>query len=78
MISRPIGGTDGGEYLLDEFGKLLEFETVKDAIQFFAERNFTITDLLDFDFHFEELEESPYLLTTRECEEAIAAYQRRR
>jgi hypothetical protein len=78
-ISRPIGGisVNGDEYLLDESGKLLEFETVKDVIQFFADRNFTVTDLLDLDFHFEEEpEENPYLLTTKECGETIAGLRR--
>jgi hypothetical protein len=57
-ISRPIGGLsiNGDEFLLDESGELLEFETVHEALQFFADRTFTITDLLDFDFHFEEEE----------------------
>jgi hypothetical protein len=55
-ISRPINGIsiNGDEYLLDESGKALEFETVKEAIRFFTEHNFVIRDLLDFDFHFEE------------------------
>jgi hypothetical protein len=79
-ISRPIGGVsiNGDEYLLDEEGRLLEFETVNEALLFFANRNFAITDLLGFDFHFEEEEpeESPYLPTSRECEEAIASCRR--
>jgi hypothetical protein len=81
-ISRPICGIsiNGDEDLLDEDGELLEFDTVKEAIQFFADHNFTITDLLSLDFHFEEeeeeLEENPYLLTSKECEETIAAYRR--
>jgi hypothetical protein len=79
-VSRPIHniGINGDEYLLDESGELLEFETVNEALQFFADHNFIITDLLNFDFHFEEEEpeENPCLLTTRECEEAIASYRR--
>ena len=68
----------GDEYLLDESGDLLEFETVHEMLQFFADRNFTITDLLNLDFHFEEEEpeENPYLLTAKECEEAIASYRK--
>jgi hypothetical protein len=58
-ISRPINGIsiNGDEYLLDASGKPLVFETVKEVIHFFSDRNFVITDLLDFDFHFEEQED---------------------
>jgi hypothetical protein len=56
-ISRPINGIsiNGDEYLLDESGKPLSFETVKEMIRFLADHNFTITDLLDFDFNIEEI-----------------------
>jgi hypothetical protein len=55
-VSRPINGIsiNGDEYLLGERGKPLAFETMKDPIRFFRDRNFTITDLLNFDFCFEE------------------------
>jgi hypothetical protein len=55
-VSRSINGIsiNGDEYLLDEEGELLEFETVEEAVQFFAERNFDITDLLSLSFHIEE------------------------
>jgi hypothetical protein len=54
-VSRPINGLsiNGDEHLLDESGEVLGFETVKEAVRFFADRNFTITDLLGLDFHFE-------------------------
>jgi hypothetical protein len=60
-VSRPINGIsiNGDEFLLDESGELLEFETMREAIWFFAERNFALTDLSEFDFHFEEPEEAP-------------------
>jgi hypothetical protein len=44
----------GDTYLMGEHDEILEFETVKEAIRFLADCNFTITDLLDFDFHFED------------------------
>jgi hypothetical protein len=55
-VSRPTNGMgiDGDEHLLDESGSPLRFETVQEALRFLAGRNFTITDLLGFDFHFEE------------------------
>jgi hypothetical protein len=78
--SRPINGiaVNGDEYLLDESGELLEFETVQEAIRFFADRNLTITDLLELDFHIEEDEENKEVnswpLSKAECEEAIAKF----
>ena len=68
-ISRPINGIsiNGDEYLLDESDKPLVFETVKEAVRFLAEHNFTITDLLDIDFHFEE--ESEINPSTKESRE---------
>jgi hypothetical protein len=59
-VSRPINGisVNGDEFLLDESGELLVFETVQEALRYFAERNCNITDLLDFYFHFEEPEET--------------------
>jgi hypothetical protein len=62
-VSRPINGIDGDEHLLDESGKPIEFETVKEAIRFLADHNFTISDLAGLDFHVEEPEENPCLLT---------------
>jgi hypothetical protein len=55
-ISRPIKGISisGDKYLLDESGKPLGFETIKEMIQFFADRNYTIMDLLDFDITLEK------------------------
>jgi hypothetical protein len=64
-VSRPINGIsiNGDECLLDESGELLEFETMRDALRFLAEHNFTLIDLSEFDFHFEEPEEAPHALT---------------
>ena len=61
-ISRPVNGIRvnddeyvlDDEYVTDETGRPLEFETVKEAIRFFAERNYTIADLLEMDFNIKE------------------------
>jgi hypothetical protein len=74
-ISHPINGIsiNGDEFLLDESGKLLAFESFNEALHFFADRNCTITDLLGFDFHIEEEpEENRCLLTAKEDEEGVA------
>jgi hypothetical protein len=75
-VSRPINGIsiNGDEYLTDESGGPIEFETVKESTKFLVEHNYTITDLPEFDFNFEEEPgENPCLLTAKECEDTIAA-----
>jgi hypothetical protein len=44
---------DGDKYALGEDGKALAFGTVKEAINFLADRNWTIWDLREIDWHFE-------------------------
>jgi hypothetical protein len=78
-ISRPIEGIsiNGDEWLLDDSGNPLGFETMNEAIQFFADHNFSIEDLLGLNFHVEEEEEAnSFLLTEKECDEAIASRRR--
>jgi hypothetical protein len=55
-ISRPINGIpiNGDEYLLDDNGAILKFNTIKEVIRYFVEHNCEIRDLLDFDFNIEE------------------------
>jgi hypothetical protein len=55
-ISQPINGIslNGDEYLLDESGEALVFETMKEAVNFLADRNLTIDDLRELDFNVEE------------------------
>jgi hypothetical protein len=57
-ISAPINGIslNGDEYALDEDGKALAFDTVKEAINFLADRNWDIEDLRKLDFNVEETE----------------------
>jgi hypothetical protein len=45
----------GDDYFLDgEDRKLLEFSSVKEAINYLADHNYTITNLRDLDFNIEE------------------------
>jgi hypothetical protein len=55
-ISRPINGIsiNGDEYALDENGNALAFDTVKEAVNFLADNNFTINDLREMDFNIEK------------------------
>jgi hypothetical protein len=55
-ISRPINGIsiNGDEYALAEDGKPLEFGTVREAVNFLADRNWTLEDLRGVNWHFEE------------------------
>jgi hypothetical protein len=56
-ISRPVNGTSfkGDEYALGEDGKALTFDTVRDAINFLVDLNYTIADLRELDFNLEEI-----------------------
>jgi hypothetical protein len=56
-ISRPINGIpiNGDEYLLNDNGSVLKFNTVKEAIHYLIDNNCEIRDLLDFDFNLEEV-----------------------
>jgi hypothetical protein len=55
-ISRPVNGIslNGDEDLLDEEGKLIAFDAVREAVNFLADRNCTIGDLRELDFNMEE------------------------
>ncbi|MDR0759585.1 MAG: hypothetical protein LBF74_05675 [Treponema sp.] len=55
-ISRPIGGIsiNGDEYVLDEDGCALAFDSVEAAICYLADNGFTIGDLQKLNWHFEE------------------------
>jgi hypothetical protein len=56
-ISRPVnagGYAPRNRYITDENGKALEAGSVKEAINFLADRNYTINDLREVDFHVEE------------------------
>jgi hypothetical protein len=55
-ISLPINGIsiNGDEYALGEDGEALAFDTVKEAVNFLADRNWTIEDLRSLDWHIEE------------------------
>jgi hypothetical protein len=55
-ISRPIEGIslNGREYALGDDGKALAFTSVQEAINFLADRNYTIDDLRELDFSAEE------------------------
>jgi hypothetical protein len=54
-ISRPVNGisANGDEYALDEAGELLEFGSVKEAVNFLADLNYTIKELRELDFNIE-------------------------
>jgi hypothetical protein len=56
-ISRPVNGIsfNGDEYALGEEGKALTFDTVREAINFLADLNYTIADLRELDFNMEEV-----------------------
>jgi hypothetical protein len=55
-ISRPIfAGVPGGEeFALGQDGKALRFSSVKMAINFLADHNYTIEDLRELEFNVEE------------------------
>jgi len=55
-VSRPINGIsiNGDEYLLGEDGKPLFFDSIDDAHKYFHDRNFTLAQLLYFNFNIEE------------------------
>lgn len=57
-ISGPVlrNGVPVNEYALDENGNALAFNTVREAINYLADRNWTIADLRDLDFNVEETE----------------------
>jgi hypothetical protein len=48
------GGILWEEYALDEDGKPLVFESVRDGVNFLADRNWGIEDLRTLDWHVEE------------------------
>jgi hypothetical protein len=54
-VSRPMNGIsiNGDEYLLDDDGKELSFASVREAVNFLADHNFTIGDLRELDFNLE-------------------------
>jgi hypothetical protein len=54
-VSRPINGIsiNRDEYLLDDDGKELSFASVREAVNFLADHNFTIGDLRELDFNLE-------------------------
>jgi hypothetical protein len=58
-VSRPVNGIsiNGDEYILDDNGSVLKFNTVKEAIRYLADNNCKIRDLLNFDFNIEEVME---------------------
>jgi hypothetical protein len=54
-VSRPITGVvNRDEYITAGGGKAVKFETVKKAINFLADLNYTIADLRELDFNLEE------------------------
>lgn len=55
-VYRPSKGTSihENEYVLDEDGNALEFSTARKAINYLADRNYTIADLRKIDFDLEE------------------------
>lgn len=63
-ISRPVNGIsiNGDEYALDEDGKALAFDTVREAINFLADLNYTIGDLRGLDFNMEEIRDNHNLV----------------
>jgi excisionase family DNA binding protein len=44
-ISRPANSSGGHEYILGENGKVLSFSSVKEAINYLADHNYTLNDL---------------------------------
>jgi hypothetical protein len=51
-IIRPINGIslNGDEYIIDEDGAPIEFDTVKEAINFLLDRNYAASDLRELNF----------------------------
>jgi excisionase family DNA binding protein len=50
-VSRPANSPNGQEYVLGENGKALSFATVKEAINFLADHNYTFNDLRGLEFN---------------------------
>jgi hypothetical protein len=57
-VSCPVNGIsiNRDEYALDENGKALSFDTVREAVNYLADRNFKLADLRVLDFNIEETE----------------------
>jgi hypothetical protein len=57
-ISRPVNGVslNGGEYALGGDGKALSFASVREAVNYLADRNWEAADLREVDFNVEEAE----------------------
>jgi hypothetical protein len=55
-VSRAINGIsiNGDEYVLDDDGLVMAFESVSEWINFLANRSWTIEDLRELHWHFEE------------------------
>jgi hypothetical protein len=53
-MSGEHGGVLWQEYALDDRGNSLCFSTVKEAVNYLADRNWKIEDLREVDFNFEE------------------------
>jgi hypothetical protein len=55
-VSRLINGisVNGYEYLLDEDGKPLFFNSINEALLYLDGRNYTMPELLELDFEIEE------------------------
>jgi hypothetical protein len=55
-ISRPANSINvsGDKYVLGEDGKPLSFATVKEAVNYLADRNYTMANLREIDFTIEE------------------------
>jgi excisionase family DNA binding protein len=50
-VSRPANSSGGQEYILGENGKALSFSTVKEAVNYLADRNYTLNDLRGLNFN---------------------------
>jgi hypothetical protein len=57
-ISRPVNGIslNGDEYLMDAGGNAMTFDTVRGAVNFLADRNWTLADICGLDFEITEEE----------------------
>ena len=55
-VSKPINGIgfNGREYLFGEDNKPLFFDSINVMLQYLADRNFTLAELLYFDFNIKE------------------------
>jgi excisionase family DNA binding protein len=52
-VSRPVNGRNGGgnEYIIGENGKELYFSTVREAVNYLADHNYTLQDLRMLNFN---------------------------